>query len=45
MGSEVQSMFYTPAWTSLMNKQELIISEVRKVGQDIKIVAKPKKRV
>ena len=45
MGSEVQTMFHTPAWTSLMNKQELIISEVRKVGQDIKIVAKPKKRV
>ena len=41
MGSEVQSMFYTPTWTSLTNKQELTITEICKIGKDIKIIAKP----
>jgi diaminohydroxyphosphoribosylaminopyrimidine deaminase/5-amino-6-(5-phosphoribosylamino)uracil reductase len=41
MGSEVKPMFQTPAWTGLANKQQLVIEDIRKIGQDFKITAKP----
>jgi len=41
MGSEVKPMFRTPAWKTLADKQQLVIVDIRKVGQDYKIIAKP----
>ena len=41
MGSEVKPMFRTPAWSGLANKQQLVIEDIRKIGQDFKITAKP----
>ena len=41
MGSEVKPMFQTPAWKTLENKQQLVIEDIRKIGQDFKITAKP----
>ena len=39
MGSETQTMFSTPGWNALSDRLELDITEVRRVGQDMRITA------
>jgi len=41
MGSETRGMVTTPAWLSLEQRQALEIVDVRKLGQDIRITARP----
>jgi diaminohydroxyphosphoribosylaminopyrimidine deaminase/5-amino-6-(5-phosphoribosylamino)uracil reductase len=41
MGSEVNPMFQTSAWKSLADRQQLAIEDIRKIGQDFKITARP----
>ena len=41
MGSETMGIITTPGWTSLTDRLQLEILEVRRVGQDLKIVARP----
>ncbi len=39
MGSETQRMFRTPGWSSLADRCELSITDVRRVGDDTRITA------
>jgi diaminohydroxyphosphoribosylaminopyrimidine deaminase/5-amino-6-(5-phosphoribosylamino)uracil reductase len=41
MGSETMGIITTPGWTALHDRLPLDILEVRRVGQDLKIVARP----
>jgi len=41
MGSETRGMFATPAWETLDRKQLLEIIDVRKIGADLRITARP----
>lgn len=41
MGSETRNMFTTPAWTSLADRAQLKITDVRKIGSDTRITATP----
>jgi diaminohydroxyphosphoribosylaminopyrimidine deaminase/5-amino-6-(5-phosphoribosylamino)uracil reductase len=41
MGSETRGMITTPGWTGLDDRLQLDILEVRRVGRDLKIVARP----
>jgi len=41
MGSETQGMVTTPWWTSLQDRLELEIIDIRKIGVDMRIVARP----
>jgi diaminohydroxyphosphoribosylaminopyrimidine deaminase/5-amino-6-(5-phosphoribosylamino)uracil reductase len=41
MGSETMGIITTPGWTALHDRLRLDILEVRRVGQDLKIVARP----
>jgi len=41
MGSETRGMVSTPAWLNLEHRQALEIVDVRKLGQDIRITARP----
>jgi len=43
MGSETRGMVVTPAWQSLQQRQSLEIVDVRMLGQDIRITARPEK--
>ncbi|MDH3748835.1 MAG: bifunctional diaminohydroxyphosphoribosylaminopyrimidine deaminase/5-amino-6-(5-phosphoribosylamino)uracil reductase RibD [Gammaproteobacteria bacterium] len=40
MGSETQSMFTTPHWTELANRQALVITDTSPVGSDTRITAR-----
>ena len=42
MGSETMGMFQTPKWTALSDRLALEISDVRSVGADTRITARPK---
>ena len=39
MGSETRGLFTTPGWTSLSDRVELTITDVRQVGSDMRITA------
>jgi diaminohydroxyphosphoribosylaminopyrimidine deaminase/5-amino-6-(5-phosphoribosylamino)uracil reductase len=41
MGSETKGIITTPGWTGLDDRLQLDILEVRRVGRDLKIVARP----
>ena len=41
MGSETQAMFRTPGWTRLADRLSLDIVDLRRVGSDIRITARP----
>jgi diaminohydroxyphosphoribosylaminopyrimidine deaminase/5-amino-6-(5-phosphoribosylamino)uracil reductase len=41
MGSETRGMFDTPGWTTLTDRLELTINDVRQVGNDMRITAAP----
>lgn len=41
MGSETSGMFATPGWTQLEDRRQLHIVDVRRVGQDLRITARP----
>lgn len=41
MGSETRGMVETPAWTALTDRCELEIIDVRRVGKDTRITARP----
>lgn len=41
MGSETRRLFETPAWTRLADRQGLRIVEVRQIGGDLRITARP----
>ena len=41
MGSNTRRMFETSAWTALGDRSELDIMEVRNVGRDMRITARP----
>lgn len=41
MGSETLRMFATPGWTSLAQRAELQLTDVRRVGRDLRITARP----
>jgi diaminohydroxyphosphoribosylaminopyrimidine deaminase/5-amino-6-(5-phosphoribosylamino)uracil reductase len=41
MGSETMGIITTPGWTALNDRLQLDILEVRRVGRDLKIVARP----
>lgn len=41
MGSETRSMFATPEWQSIDQRLQLTIVDVRKIGADLKIIARP----
>ncbi len=41
MGSEVRSMFETPDWESLSDRRSLAVVDVRRVGADTRITARP----
>lgn len=41
MGSETRGMVTTPAWRALEQRQALEIVDVRKLGEDIRITARP----
>jgi diaminohydroxyphosphoribosylaminopyrimidine deaminase/5-amino-6-(5-phosphoribosylamino)uracil reductase len=41
MGSETSRMFATPEWTQLERRRQLHIVDMRRVGQDLRIVARP----
>jgi diaminohydroxyphosphoribosylaminopyrimidine deaminase/5-amino-6-(5-phosphoribosylamino)uracil reductase len=41
MGSETQAMFRTPEWSRLADRQSLDIVDLRRVGCDIRITARP----
>jgi diaminohydroxyphosphoribosylaminopyrimidine deaminase/5-amino-6-(5-phosphoribosylamino)uracil reductase len=41
MGSETHGMFTTPGWAELQNRRQLLVMDVRRVGQDLRIVARP----
>jgi diaminohydroxyphosphoribosylaminopyrimidine deaminase/5-amino-6-(5-phosphoribosylamino)uracil reductase len=40
MGSETRGMFRTPAWTGLADRQALRITDLRRVGRDLRITAR-----
>jgi len=40
MGSETQTMFTTPRWTELANRQALVITDTSLVGSDTRITAR-----
>jgi diaminohydroxyphosphoribosylaminopyrimidine deaminase/5-amino-6-(5-phosphoribosylamino)uracil reductase len=42
MGSETRGMVKTPAWRALDERLELDIEDVRKIGNDLRITARPK---
>lgn len=42
MGSETQGMFSTPGWKEMSQRMQLDISDVRRVGADMRITARPK---
>lgn len=44
MGSETRRLFETPAWTRLADRQGLRIVEVRQIGGDLRITARPSER-
>jgi len=39
MGSETIGMFHTPTWTALADRQHVSVTDVRRVGEDIRITA------
>ena len=41
MGSETRGMFKTSGWTALADRQPLDIIDVRRVGEDTRIIARP----
>ncbi|MDH3351426.1 MAG: bifunctional diaminohydroxyphosphoribosylaminopyrimidine deaminase/5-amino-6-(5-phosphoribosylamino)uracil reductase RibD [Gammaproteobacteria bacterium] len=41
MGSETMGMFRTPTWTRLANRKSLDIIDMRRVGSDTRITARP----
>ncbi len=41
MGSETKPMFRTPGWSRLADRQSLDIVDLRRVGSDIRITARP----
>lgn len=41
MGSETRRLVETPGWQSLADRQELLFTDVRKVGSDTRITARP----
>ena len=41
MGSETRPMFGTPEWTRLADRQALDIVDIRRVGPDLRITARP----
>ena len=41
MGSETHRMFATPGWQTIDRRQNLVIVDVRKIGADTKITARP----
>jgi diaminohydroxyphosphoribosylaminopyrimidine deaminase/5-amino-6-(5-phosphoribosylamino)uracil reductase len=41
MGSETRGMFGTQGWTSLQDRQALKLTDVRRVGEDMRIIARP----
>ena len=41
MGSETMGIFTTPGWTELRHRLPLEFSDVRRVGRDVRIVARP----
>jgi hypothetical protein len=42
MGSETQGMFSTPGWRQMSQRMQLVITDVRRVGADTRITARPK---
>jgi diaminohydroxyphosphoribosylaminopyrimidine deaminase/5-amino-6-(5-phosphoribosylamino)uracil reductase len=42
MGSESRGMFTTPHWQTIDQRRNLEIVDVRKIGADLKITARPK---
>lgn len=42
LGSETRGMFLTPHWTSLGQRQPLTVIDVRQVGADTRITARPR---
>jgi diaminohydroxyphosphoribosylaminopyrimidine deaminase/5-amino-6-(5-phosphoribosylamino)uracil reductase len=40
MGSETRPMFETPEWTRLADRRALDITDLRRIGQDIRITAR-----
>jgi diaminohydroxyphosphoribosylaminopyrimidine deaminase/5-amino-6-(5-phosphoribosylamino)uracil reductase len=42
MGSETKPMFRTPGWQRLADRRALDIVDMRRVGSDIRITARPK---
>jgi hypothetical protein len=41
MGSETRGMFATPDWQTLDSRLGLDIVDVRKIGADMRIIARP----
>ena len=41
MGSETMGIITTPGWTALCHRLQLDLEDVRRVGSDLKIVARP----
>ncbi len=41
MGSETRAMFTTPAWRKIGQRMNVDISDVRKIGADLRITATP----
>jgi diaminohydroxyphosphoribosylaminopyrimidine deaminase/5-amino-6-(5-phosphoribosylamino)uracil reductase len=41
MGSETRGMFTTPGWQSIKERLDVEIVDVRKIGRDLRITAKP----
>lgn len=42
MGSETQGMFRTPGWNTMGGRMQLDITDVRRVGADTRVTARPK---
>ena len=40
MGSETARMFHTPAWTELADRAALEITDLRRIGDDLRITAR-----
>ncbi len=41
MGSETRRMLDTPAWQRLAERQALEFTDIRRVGEDLRITARP----
>jgi diaminohydroxyphosphoribosylaminopyrimidine deaminase/5-amino-6-(5-phosphoribosylamino)uracil reductase len=44
MGSETRGMFDTPSWTTLADRLELVVTDVRRIGVDTRLTMTPKQR-